>query len=77
MCIDGETYTQLLRFESGEELWPIRIGCINLKAQIPKFSMMAMQYTSGEDYYFVCIEIFRKGVKRTKQVSVLGTCKLG
>lgn len=73
MCIDGETYTQLLRFESGEELWPIRIGCINLKAQIPKFSMMAMQYTSGEDYYFVCIEIFRKGVKRTKQVSILGT----
>lgn len=77
MCIDGETYTQLLRFESGEELWPIRIGCINLKDQIPKFSMMAMQYTSGEDYYFVCIEIFRKGVKRTKQVSILGTCKLG
>jgi hypothetical protein len=70
--MDVETYTQLLRFESGKELWPIRIGCINLKDQIPKFSMMAMQYTSGDDSYFVCMEIFHKGVKRTKQVSILG-----
>ena len=38
----------------------------------PKLSMMAMQYSSGEDYYFICMEIFCKGEKRTKQVSISG-----
>ncbi|KAM4123055.1 hypothetical protein ACB094_01G130600 [Castanea mollissima] len=52
-------------------IWPIRIGCLNLKDQIPKLSMMAMQYSSGEDYYFICMEIFRKGAKRTKQQGML------
>lgn len=70
--INSEAYTQLLRFESDKKIWPIRIGCLNPKDQIPKLSMMAMQYSSAEDYYFICMEIFRRGVKRTKQVSTLG-----
>ncbi|KAK4601173.1 hypothetical protein RGQ29_010652 [Quercus rubra] len=37
------------------------------KGSDPKLSMMAMQYSSGEDYYFICMEIFCKGEKRTKQ----------
>ncbi|XP_075652586.1 protein root UVB sensitive 4-like isoform X2 [Castanea sativa] len=52
-------------------IWPIRIGCLNLKDQIPKLSMMAMQYSSGEDYYLICMEISRKGAKRTKQQGML------
>nr|POF12623.1 protein root uvb sensitive 4 [Quercus suber] len=52
-------------------IWPIRIGCLNPKDQIPMLSMMAMQYSSGEDYYFICLEIFCKGAKRNKQHGIL------
>nr|POE92940.1 protein root uvb sensitive 4 [Quercus suber] len=52
-------------------IWPIRIGCLNPKDQIPMLSMMAMQYSRGEDYYFICMEIFCKGAKRTKQHGIL------
>ncbi|XP_075653426.1 protein root UVB sensitive 4-like isoform X1 [Castanea sativa] len=58
-------------WSKGKKNWPIRIGCLNPKDQIPKLSMMAMQYSSGEDYYFICMEIFHKGVKRTKQQGIL------
>lgn len=51
-------------------MWPIRIGCINPKGQIPKLSMMAMQSLSGEDYYFMCMEIFCRGLARKGQVSM-------
>ncbi|KAK7840169.1 protein root uvb sensitive 4 [Quercus suber] len=69
--INSEAYTQLLRFESDKTIWPIRIGCLNPKDQIPMLSMMAMQYSRGEDYYFICMEIFCKGAKRTKQHGIL------
>lgn len=51
-------------------MWPIRIGYINPKGQIPKLSMMAMQSLSGEDYYFMCMEIFCRGLARKGQVSM-------
>lgn len=53
---------------TGEELWPIRIGSLNPKGNLPKLSMLAMQSLSGEDYYFICMENYFKGIKRTKQV---------
>jgi hypothetical protein len=62
-------YSQLMRYYSGKSLWPIRIGCINPKDQIPKWSMETIQSITDEDYYFVCVEIF-KGLKRTPQVSI-------
>ncbi|KAJ9560461.1 hypothetical protein OSB04_005621 [Centaurea solstitialis] len=45
--------------------WPIRIGCLNPKAQIPKLSMMAMQSLSKHDFYFVCMEV---GFQRSQVV---------
>ncbi|OIW01270.1 hypothetical protein TanjilG_10431 [Lupinus angustifolius] len=50
----------------GKNSWPIRIGCLNSKNQIPKWSMKTIQFVTDEDYYFVCMEIF-KGLKRTRQ----------
>ncbi|KAG2724603.1 hypothetical protein I3843_01G024700 [Carya illinoinensis] len=58
-------------WSKGKNAWPIRIGCLSPEDQIPKWSMMAMQYTSSEDYYFICMEIFRNRVKRTKQQGML------
>lgn len=58
-------------WSKGKEMWPIRIGCINPKGQIPKLSMMAMQSLSGEDYYFMCMEIFCRGLARKGQLGIL------
>ncbi|KAF5463884.1 hypothetical protein F2P56_014011 [Juglans regia] len=55
----------------GKNVWPIRIGCLSPEDQIPKWSMMAMQCTSSEDYYFICMEIFHNKVKRTKRQGIL------
>lgn len=58
-------------WSKGRQMWPIRIGCINPKGQIPKLSMMAMQSLSGEDYYFMCMEIFCSGLARKGQLGIL------
>ncbi|GAY42811.1 hypothetical protein CUMW_069750 [Citrus unshiu] len=58
-------------WSKGRQMWPIRIGCINPKGQIPKLSMMAMQSLSGEDYYFMCMEIFCRGLARKGQLGIL------
>ncbi|KAK2398850.1 protein root UVB sensitive [Trifolium repens] len=60
----------------GKSLWPIRIGCINPKDQIPKWSMETIQSITDEDYYFVCVEIF-KGLKRTPQHRILLSVREG
>ncbi|XP_027188796.1 protein root UVB sensitive 4 isoform X2 [Cicer arietinum] len=60
----------------GKSLWPIRIGCINPKDQIPKWSMKTIQSITDEDYYFVCMEIF-KGLKRTGQHRIVLSIREG
>ncbi|XP_047167902.1 protein root UVB sensitive 4 isoform X4 [Vigna umbellata] len=54
----------------GKWSWPIRIGCLNPKDQIPKWSMKTIQCITKEDYYFVCVEFF-KGLKGTKKSILL------
>ncbi|KAK2981014.1 hypothetical protein RJ640_012173 [Escallonia rubra] len=54
----------------GRELWPIRIGCLNFKSQMPKLSLMTMRCLNGDDFYFICMEIFCQGLARTEQVSI-------
>ncbi|CAL0304517.1 unnamed protein product [Lupinus luteus] len=65
-----------VRFDSGKNSWPIRIGCLNYKDQIPKWSMKTIQFVTDEDYYFVCMEIF-KGLKRTRQHRILLSMREG
>ncbi|KAJ7973832.1 Protein root UVB sensitive like [Quillaja saponaria] len=55
----------------GKCLWPIRIGCLNPQDKITKWSMMAMQYISSDDYYFICPEILCSVLNRTSQQGVL------
>ncbi|KAM1062979.1 hypothetical protein EV1_026982 [Malus domestica] len=52
-------------------LWPIRIGYLDPKNQIPELSMMAMQSTSADDYYFISMEILYTRIRRTKQAGIL------
>ncbi|KAK7395371.1 hypothetical protein VNO78_15923 [Psophocarpus tetragonolobus] len=59
-----------------KSLWPIRIGCLNSKDQIPKWSMKTIQCITDEDYYFVCMEIL-KGLKRTGQPYILLSIREG
>ncbi|CAL5192017.1 unnamed protein product [Lathyrus oleraceus] len=60
----------------GKSLWPIRIGCINPKDEIPQWSMKTIQSITDEDYYFVCTEI-SKGLKRTRQHRILLSIREG
>ncbi|KAK9269748.1 hypothetical protein L1049_001526 [Liquidambar formosana] len=53
------------------EMWPIRIGCLDPKDQIPKMSMLTMQSLSNEDFYFICMEIFCRGFTKTGQEGIL------
>ncbi|KAK3011721.1 hypothetical protein RJ639_012284 [Escallonia herrerae] len=52
----------------GRELWPIRIGCLNFKSQMPKLSLMTMRCLNDDDFYFICMEIFCQGLARTEQI---------
>uniref|UniRef100_A0A803MCN3 Protein root UVB sensitive/RUS domain-containing protein n=1 Tax=Chenopodium quinoa TaxID=63459 RepID=A0A803MCN3_CHEQI len=36
--------------------WPIRIGCLDPKRQIPGLTMLTMNSLSREDFYFICLE---------------------
>ncbi|XP_022751320.1 protein root UVB sensitive 4 isoform X2 [Durio zibethinus] len=54
-------------WSKGKEPWRIRIGCLNPKGQLPKLSMMTMQYVGDKDYYFVCMEIFYRRLARTRE----------
>ncbi|KAL5752819.1 hypothetical protein ACOSP7_023009 [Xanthoceras sorbifolium] len=58
-------------WNKGKEYWPIRIGCLNPRSQVPNFSVAAMQSLSGEDFYFLCMEVFYRGVTRNEQLGIL------
>ncbi|KAI3713073.1 hypothetical protein L1987_71644 [Smallanthus sonchifolius] len=52
----------------GKLKWPIRIGSLNPRGQIPKISMMAMQSLRRDDFYFVCMEARFHGFQRSEGV---------
>ncbi|KAA0045852.1 protein root UVB sensitive 4 [Cucumis melo var. makuwa] len=45
----------------GKDSWPIRIGCLNLEAHVPKLSILAMRSVCSKDYYFICMDAFFRG----------------
>ncbi|CAI9110066.1 OLC1v1010029C1 [Oldenlandia corymbosa var. corymbosa] len=51
----------------GRELWPIRIGCLNLRGQLPELASLTMQALTNEDFYFLCMENFNNGMTRIGQ----------
>ncbi|XP_076909368.1 protein root UVB sensitive 4-like [Bidens hawaiensis] len=55
----------------GRIKWPIRIGGLNPRSQMPKVSMMAMQSLCKDDFYFVCTEVCFHGFQRTESQGIL------
>ncbi|KAK5843661.1 protein root UVB sensitive 4 isoform X1 [Gossypium arboreum] len=58
-------------WSKGKEPLRIRIGCLNPKAQLSKLSVMTMQSVSNEDHYFICTEIFYRGLAKTREQGIL------
>ncbi|PSR88013.1 Protein root UVB sensitive like [Actinidia chinensis var. chinensis] len=55
----------------GRGPWPVRIGCLNSKNQIPRLSMMTMRSLNNVDFYFICLEIFNGRLAGTWQQGIL------
>ncbi|KFK32734.1 hypothetical protein AALP_AA6G282000 [Arabis alpina] len=63
--VSEEEGVDLLGSRASKNVWPIRIGCLDPKAQIPTLSMMAMQSLCNDDTYFITMELSSKGFRRT------------
>lgn len=53
-----------------KDFWPIRIGILSTKVQIPKLSLMVMKSVNSKDYYFICLETFG-GLARNAERNIL------
>ncbi|XP_056158763.1 protein root UVB sensitive 4 isoform X2 [Syzygium oleosum] len=53
-----------------KNFWPIRIGSLGTKVQIPKLSLLAIKSVNSKDYYFICLETFG-GSARTAEQNIL------
>ncbi|XP_073141773.1 protein root UVB sensitive 4 isoform X2 [Henckelia pumila] len=50
-------------WNSGMEMLPIRIGCLNVKRKIPRLSITTMRSLSNDDFYFIYIESLKHGFR--------------
>lgn len=57
-------------YTKSKDFWPIRIGILSTKVQIPKLSLMAMKSVNSKDYYFICLETFG-GLARNVERNIL------
>ncbi|XP_048139280.1 protein root UVB sensitive 4 isoform X3 [Rhodamnia argentea] len=53
-----------------KDSWPIRIGSLSTKVQIPRLPLMAMKSVKSKDYYFICLETFG-GLARNAERNIL------
>ncbi|KAL3526721.1 hypothetical protein ACH5RR_011377 [Cinchona calisaya] len=58
-------------WRKGRELWPIRIGCLNMRGQLPELAMLTMQALKNEDFYFICLERFSNGPTKIGQHGIV------
>lgn len=61
----------------GRELWPIRIGCLNVRGQLPQLAMLTMQLLKDKDFYFICMERFSNGLLRIGQHGIVLSVREG
>ncbi|XP_071915426.1 protein root UVB sensitive 4-like [Coffea arabica] len=64
-------------WRKGRELWPIRIGCLNVRGQLPQLAMLTMQALKDEDFYFICMERFSKGLSRIDRHGIVLSIREG
>ncbi|KAG7641801.1 Root UVB sensitive family [Arabidopsis suecica] len=61
----------LLGSRGSKRVWPIRIGCLDPKAQIPTLLMMAMQSLCSDDGYFITMELSSQGFRRIPKSGIV------
>lgn len=69
--VSKEEGVDLLGSRASKRVWPIRIGCLDPKAQIPKLSMMVMQSLRNDDGYFITLELSSHGFRRTPRPRIV------
>ncbi|CAH8353782.1 unnamed protein product [Eruca vesicaria subsp. sativa] len=69
--VSKEEGVDLLGSRASKRVWPIRIGCLDPKAQIPTLSMMAMQSLCNDDSYFITMELSSQGFRRTPRPGIV------
>ncbi|KAJ0260410.1 Protein root UVB sensitive 4 [Hirschfeldia incana] len=69
--VSKEEGVDLLGSRASKRVWPIRIGCLDPKAQIPELSMMAMQSLCNDDRYFITTEVSSQGFRRTPRPAIV------
>ncbi|KAF8051830.1 hypothetical protein N665_1662s0003 [Sinapis alba] len=69
--VSKEEGVDLLGIRASKRVWPIRIGCLDPKAQIPKLSMMAMQSLCNDDGYFITLELSSQGFRRPPRPGIV------
>nr|GMD83864.1 protein root UVB sensitive 4 [Ipomoea batatas] len=66
-----------LFWAKGKKPFPVRIGCLNAKNQLPKLSMMTIQNLKSWDFYFLCLERFANKGGCMEQYGILLSLREG
>ncbi|ESQ46289.1 hypothetical protein EUTSA_v10000206mg [Eutrema salsugineum] len=69
--VSEEEGIDLFGSRASKRVWPIRIGCLDPKAQIRTQSIMAMQSLCNDDGYFITIELSSQGFRRTPKLGIV------
>ncbi|KAL1219080.1 Protein root UVB sensitive 4 [Cardamine amara subsp. amara] len=69
--VSEEEGIDLLGRRGSKRVCPIRIGCLDPKAQIPTLSIMAMQSLCNDDGYFITLELSSQGLRRTSKQGIV------
>lgn len=69
--VSKEEGVDLLGSRASKRVWPIRIGCLDPKAQIPKLSMMVMQSLRNDDGYFITLELSPQVFRRRPRPGIV------
>ncbi|CAA7055002.1 unnamed protein product [Microthlaspi erraticum] len=69
--VSQEEGIDLLGSRASKKVWPIRIGCLDPKAQIPKLSIMGMQSLCKDDGYFITVALSSQGFRRTPKPGIV------
>ncbi|XP_010472341.1 PREDICTED: protein root UVB sensitive 4-like [Camelina sativa] len=69
--VSEEEGIDLLGSRGSKRVWPIRIGCLDPKAQIPALSMMVMQSLCSDDGYFITMELSFQGFRRIPKLGIV------
>ncbi|XP_072982464.1 protein root UVB sensitive 4 isoform X1 [Typha latifolia] len=54
--------------QKGSKLWPIRIGCLDLKYSSSVLPLLTLQALRAEDLYFICMERSYGGLRRKQEI---------